>query len=103
MALQNFEFDWDPSKDRRNVAKHGVSFTNALTIFSDPLALTLFDEAHSDDEDRWITLGAAKDGRLLVVIHTYRNTDVARVAVRIISARPATKREARQYHDGRTP
>lgn len=103
MTAQCFEFDWDPAKARRNAARHGVLFNDALTIFADPLAKTLFDEDHSDMEERWITLGTAADGRLLVVIHTHAEIDGQRVAVRIISARPATKREARQYREGEAP
>jgi uncharacterized DUF497 family protein len=103
MAVQCLEFDWDPAKARRNDAKHGVRFDEALTVFSDPFALTMFDEDHGDEEERWITLGTANDGRLLVVIHTHDDIDETRAVVRLISARPATKREARQYRDGEAP
>lgn len=60
-----FDFDWDANKARANLKKHGVSFRLAASVFRDPLALTLFDEAHSDDE-RWITLGRTQNGQTLV-------------------------------------
>ena len=68
-----------------------------LTIFRDPLALSRFDDEHSETEERWTTLGQADNGRLLVVIHTFQELDQYNAAVRIISARPATRHEQRQY------
>jgi hypothetical protein len=63
-----FVFDWDPRKAKRNLAKHGVSFEDAMTVFQDPNALTIFDESGSDAEHRWITLGEAHGPRLLLVV-----------------------------------
>jgi len=54
-------FDWATLKAESNLAKHGVSFEDAMTVFLDPRALTIFDEDHSDDEERWITLGERSD------------------------------------------
>ena len=88
-------FEWDLVKVRRNLAKHGVSFRDAATAFSDPLSFTVFDPDHSDEEDRLVLLGSTYSGRLVVVIHTYDGD-----AVRIISARLATKRERREYASG---
>ncbi len=88
-------FGWDPEKARLNLAKHGVSFEEAATAFTDPLSLTTFDPDHSDEEDRFVLVGASRKGRLLVVVHTDRGE-----FVRIISARIATKRERRQYASG---
>jgi uncharacterized protein len=85
-------FEWDPAKAERNLAKHGVSFEEAVTAFSDPLSLTVFDPDHSADEDRYVLQGVSSVGRLLVVAHTDR---AARI--RIISARLATRRERRSY------
>jgi uncharacterized DUF497 family protein len=99
MTAPSFEFDWDPAKAQRNDVKHGVRFEEAMMIFTDPLTLTMFDEDHSDDEERWITMGTTQGGRLLAVIHTYDETDATRVVIRIISARSATKRETRQYRE----
>ncbi len=78
--------------------KHGVSFAEAETVFGDPLALTGYDPDHSDDEDRYITMGTSLDGRLLVISHTDREN-----RVRIISARVASRRERRDYEDGSFP
>ena len=55
-----YDFDWYPAKAQSNLRKHGVSFRLATTVFRDPLAITLYDENHSDDEDRWVTLGHAE-------------------------------------------
>lgn len=88
---------WDAVKAQSNLAKHGVSFAQAATVLTDPLALTVFDAAHSEIEDRWFTLGMSSDGKLLAVAHTYQSTEPAKVQVRIISAREATRREREQY------
>ena len=70
------EFEWDILKAARNLTKHGVAFAEAATVFADPLAITFFDPAHSDDEDRFLTFGYSSDGRLLVVCHTDRGGGV---------------------------
>ena len=64
----NLEFEWDADKARQNRKKHRVSFEEASTIFGDPLALTIHDPLHSEEEDRWITLGQSHRQRLLVVV-----------------------------------
>ena len=97
--MPSFDFDWDPGKARSNAAKHGVLFEDAMTVLADSLALTVFDEHHSDDEERWITVGAAQSGRLLVVVHTFEERG-DQAYIRIISARVATAREQRQYREG---
>lgn len=89
MALQ---FTWDEVKALANVRKHGVDFDEAMTVFSDPNSLTLLDERHSQDEDRFVDLGLSERGRLLIVIYTER-----KAAIRIISCREATPGERRQY------
>jgi uncharacterized DUF497 family protein len=89
------EFEWDPDKAARNLAKHGVPFHEAATVFGDPLAMTYFDPDHSDDEDRFLTFGHSNTGQLLVVSHTDRED-----RTRIISARRATRKETRQYEEG---
>ncbi len=93
----DYNFEWDPSKAATNRRKHRVSFEEAVSVFLDPRMLSLFDEAHSDEEDRWITLGVSSVGRLLVVSHTFRELDKANSAIRVISARKATRRESEQY------
>lgn len=96
-----YNFEWDPVKARNNADKHGVAFEQATEVFKDSVALTIYDEENSsDDEDRWITLGQANDRRYLVVVHTYRGRPGQPVAIRLISARPATKHEIKQYEQG---
>lgn len=92
-----YRFEWDPSKARRNLKDHGVAFERAATVFLDPEALTEFDEEHSGDEDRWITLGLDRTGTLVVVCHAYREETETSARLRLISARMATKKEAKQY------
>ena len=93
------EVTWDPHKARSNLAKHKVAFSQAASVLLDPLALTVFDDAHSHSEDRWFTLGSSEHGQLLAVAHTYTGSGPASVKVRIISAREATKAERRQYEN----
>jgi len=81
------------------MAKHRVAFAQAATVFTDALALTVFDHEHSQFEGRWFTLGMASDGKLLAVSHTYTDTGPATARVRIISAREANRNERRQYED----
>jgi uncharacterized protein len=90
----DLRFEWDPAKADANERKHGISFTEALTAFSDPLSLTVPDPDHSEREDRFLLLGRSSTGRLLVVTHTERGQ-----AVRIITARPASRRERRDYEE----
>ena len=61
------EFAWDLAKAASNLAKHGVAFAQAATVFADALALTVFDQAHSEFEERWFTLGMSSTGKLLAV------------------------------------
>jgi uncharacterized DUF497 family protein len=70
-----------------------------MTVFVDPFARTILDPDHGADEERWVTLGEASTGNLLVVVHTWREMDPFRTAVRIISARRPTPRETRQYRE----
>ena len=92
-----YQFGWDPAKARQNAKKHRITFARAATVFLDPNALSIFDEEHSQDEDRWITLGLDRTGILLVVCHTYREETETSVRVRIVLARKATRTEAKQY------
>jgi len=92
------QFEWDPTKEASNVLNHGVSFTEAASIFGDPLAETVADPDHSTDEARFITMGLTPSMRLLVVVHTDRGD-----RVRIISARPATRAEQKMYEEGQEP
>ena len=92
-----YNFEWDPDKARLNRQKHGVGFDQAVTVFRDPRAFSVFDDAHSRTEDRWITLGVSAGGGLLVVHHTFEEMNERTVRVRIFSSRKATKNEANQY------
>ena len=89
-------FEWDPSKDRSNQEKHGVSFKEAATIFYDPLQWTVSDPDHSFHEQRYLTTGLSAEGRLLIVAHADVNDD----RVRIINARRTTYGERRTYEEG---
>jgi uncharacterized protein len=92
-----FDFDWDANKARTNLRKHEVSFRMATSVFRDPLSLTIFDDGHSDDEDRWVTLGRAQNGQVLVVVHTSEEVSGTELHIRIISARRADPAEVRDY------
>jgi len=90
------EFEWDADKAESNRHKHGVSFEEASSVFGDRLSSTVPDADHSSWQDaRWVTMGMSCRHRLLVVIHSDRDT-----RVRLISAREATRRERRQYEEG---
>jgi uncharacterized DUF497 family protein len=90
------EFEWDDEKAARNLAKHGVLFQDAATVFGDPLSNTYFHPDHSDDEDRFLTIGHTAAGHLLIVSHTDRGE-----RIRIISARRATRKEKKAHEDGK--
>jgi uncharacterized DUF497 family protein len=89
-------FEWDPRKAAANAAKHGVSFDDAVTVFLDGDALDGPDLQHSRDEMRFLRLGRAVDGRVLMVAYTLRRSGDAE-AIRIISARRASRRERSAY------
>lgn len=97
MGNPYFEISWDPAKADSNLVKHGVAFGEAAEVLLDPMALTLFDAAHSQSEERWFTLGETAAGRLLAVSHTHMSQGADSARVRIISAREATRTERRQY------
>ncbi|OAD19518.1 protein containing DUF497 [Candidatus Thiomargarita nelsonii] len=86
------KFEWNQNKAAKNIGKHRVSFDEAATIFDDPMFLTVVDEEHSVDEERYISIGLSRHGRLLMVAHTDRQGQI-----RIISARKATKKEEKFY------
>ena len=95
--MVEIRFQWDARKAAANLRKHGVSFTEAETVFADEHGLLLDDPEHSDTEDRFILLGSSMGGRVLVVVHAYR---AAAGIIRIISARKADRLE-RQLYEGR--
>jgi len=87
-------FEWDSRKAQSNLAKHGVGLEEASTIFGDPSSLTIPDPEHSLSEERYVTMGRAFSGKLLVVVHTERGDNI-----RIISARRASRRERKFYEE----
>jgi uncharacterized protein len=87
-------FEWDADKAQSNERKHGVTFEEASTVFADPFASTIYDPDHSDDEDRYLSLGLSSENRVLVVSFTDRDEKI-----RIISARVASRRERKQYEE----
>ena len=88
-------FTWDSEKGKQNRKKHFVSFEEAITVFDDPLSLTIPDELYSDSEERFIIVGESTRQRILVVVHTEEN-----MVVRIISTRVATSQERTAYEEG---
>ena len=89
------KIEWDPKKAKSNLRKHSVSFEEAATALSDPMAATGADPDHSITEARYITFGVSERGRLLVVAHTDEEE-----TIRIISARIASKGERELYEEG---
>ena len=87
-------FEYDPAKAQTNWQKHGVSFAEAELVFFDPLAIHDVDPDSMIDEERFITVGIGNSGRLLVVVYTMRSD-----TVRLISARLATRQEAKAYEE----
>lgn len=87
-------FEWDKRKARSNAEKHRVRFEEASTIFADPVSLTIPDPAHSQEEARFVTIGRSHRDKFLVVVHTGRGDNI-----RLISARPASRRERKTYEE----
>ena len=92
--MDAIDFSWDERKNRENLRKHGISFEEASTAFSDENARLKHDPDHSQDEDRFILLGFSAKLRLIVVSHVYRQDGQQ---IRIVSARKATRNERKQY------
>ena len=86
-------YQWNRDKAAANLRKHDVDFADAVSVFSDGLAITISDERF--DEERFVTIGLDAFGRVLVVVYTLRGDEI-----RLISARKATRQERRQYQEG---
>ncbi|MBF0352009.1 MAG: BrnT family toxin [SAR324 cluster bacterium] len=95
-----YNFEWHSIKAKKNLQKHKINFERASQIFLDPIALSIPDEEHSLEEERWITIGKDQQGLILVAIHTFRRIDENTCVIGLISARKATKRELQQYYEG---
>jgi len=94
VVIRDIHFEWDPRKNISNTSKHGVSFEEASTVFSDKHYLDITDPDHSQDEERFIALGISASCRMLVVCYSVRKEETI---IRIISARKATTSETEQY------
>ena len=90
----SLSFQWDENKAKSNLAKHGVGFAEATTVFGDPQSLTIPDPEHSQTEDRFVIMGSSHRQKLLVVVHTERGD-----SIRIISARRASRKERKSYEE----
>jgi len=94
--MKELRFAWDESKNKTNARKHGISFEEATTSFSDEYARVFYDPDHSDDENRFLLLGLSARLRVLVVCHCLRESETL---IRIVSARKANKQEQQNYWD----
>lgn len=90
-------FEWDEKKSQANLARHGIDFHTASLAFEDPFALTMRDELHSDQENRFIMLATIDTGAILFVVFTVRAQEV----IHLISARAATRRERVIYEEAK--
>lgn len=93
MSIVDLEFEWDENKNSLNIKNHRIRFALAAKVFEDPYRIEMYDDSHSSNEDRYITIGAA--GKILCVIYTQRINHI-----RIISARLATRWEEEAYWHG---
>lgn len=91
----SLKYEWDDTKAISNLKKHGVTFEEACTVFSDTLSKTIPDPLHPGQEARFVTLGMSDQARLLVVVHTDHMA-----CIRLISARRATIHERKRYEEG---
>ncbi len=92
--MAELRFTWDPKKASVNLRKHGVSFEEARSAFYDERAVEFYDDEHAEWEDRFLLLGLSSQLKLLLVCHCYRDDEGA---IRMISARKATKLESQHY------
>ncbi len=87
------KFEWDEKKEKANIKSHGIDFRTAIHVFLDDNRIEYFDEKHSVNEDRYITIGMVGEVMLVMLVYTERNG-----RIRVISARPANKRERSAYY-----
>ena len=92
-----YSFEWNLKKAKENKRKHKISFERGAQIFLDPFQIAIFDDEHSSEEERWITIGMDGQEVLLVIVHTFNEISNDECHIRVISARKATKKEIRQY------
>ena len=96
--MKNITFEWNKGKEKVNIKKHDISFSEAQTVFYDENAIQFYDPDHSNEEDRFILLGANHKLNILLVCHCFRE---AETRIRIISARKANKDETHVYWSNR--
>jgi uncharacterized DUF497 family protein len=94
-------FEWDTNKAKANLIKHGIDFEEAKTVFADDLTLTFRDDLHSDNENRYLSIGMSANGRILLVVHTEEDEIDSQIVIRIISSRKATSSERKIYEKSR--
>ncbi len=94
-----FQFEWNEIKAASNLQKHGVSFELASSVFNDPRLLTAADLEHSENEERWFSIGLASNGAMLSIAYLWSEGDFATTKIRIISARAATQTEIHYYEE----
>jgi uncharacterized DUF497 family protein len=94
-----FQFEWDEAKAAANERKHGVTFELASSILYDPSLLTVADLEHGETEERWLSIGVARNSALLSIVYLWSEADPAAIKIRLISARRATQAECRQYEE----
>jgi uncharacterized DUF497 family protein len=100
LEAQFWIFEWDELKAAANLQKHGVTFELAASVFYDPQVLTVFDSEHSLSEDRWFSIGAARNGAVLSLAYLWTELEPGLVKVRLISARRSTPKEVARYFEG---
>ena len=93
----SIKFEWDFFKEKSNKLKHNIDFQRASTIFKDPNSLTIFDNKHSQYEERWITIGQDNTNNIIIVVHIDNYLKNNELIIRIISARKANKNERATY------
>lgn len=94
-----YNFEWDKNKAKLNIKKHKISFESAAEIFLDQFTISIFDDEHSLEEERWITIGKNTKEAVLVLVHTFSQQENDQFNIRLISARRATKKEIKQYEE----
>ena len=92
-----YNFEWDHKKASSAFSKHSITFEEAATVFKDSELISIYDTQHSGHEDRWVSIGCSESGKLLIVCHTFKETDKHNSTIRIFAARKATKIESKQY------
>ena len=95
--MKPLSFEWDFEKAKKKFRKHGITFEEASTVFSDEAAILFDDPEHSEEEERFLLLGMSANAKICIVCHCYRAEDAV---IRIISARKATKNEEKRYARG---